>query len=102
MLPKPVMADLADYLGQLRRFPILEAKDEARLIKRWREDSDCAAAPTSHEPTAPCRHGRAFTQVHACQYLPDTDFTRPVYWPIPFAIPSSSHRTILAPYSSKP
>jgi hypothetical protein len=67
MLTKPVMADLANYLGQLRRLPILEAKDEARLIKRWREDFDRAGAPTSHEPTAPCRHGRAFTQVH-CVY----------------------------------
>lgn len=102
MLTKPVMADLANYLGQLRRLPILEAKDEARLIKRWREDSDRAGAPTSHEPTAPCRHGRAFTQVHACQYLPDIDFTQPVHWPIPLAIPSSSQRTTLAPYSSKP
>jgi len=56
MLTKPVTADLVNYLRRPRRLSILEAKDEARLIKRWREDSDREAAPTSHEPSAPCRH----------------------------------------------
>ena len=91
MLTKPVTTDLANYQRRLRRFPILEAKDKARLIKRWSEDSDREAAPTSHEPTALGRHGRAFAQAHVCQY-----------WPTPLAIPGSSHGTTLAPDSSKP
>ena len=51
MVTNPVTADLARYLRRLHRFPILEAEEEARLARRWREHSDREAAHkllTSH------------------------------------------------------
>jgi RNA polymerase sigma-32 factor len=50
----PVLTDesgLTRYLGQIRRFPMLEPQEEFTLAKRWREHSDGAAAHrlvTSH------------------------------------------------------
>ena len=50
----PVLTDesgLTRYLGQIRRFPMLEPQEEFMLAKRWREHSDGAAAHrlvTSH------------------------------------------------------
>jgi RNA polymerase sigma-32 factor len=44
-------ADLGQYQRQLRRFPMLQAKEEAQRAKRWREYSDQEAAHalvTSH------------------------------------------------------
>jgi RNA polymerase sigma-32 factor len=50
----PVLTDesgLTHYLGQIRRFPMLEPQEEYMLAQRWREHSDGAAAHrlvTSH------------------------------------------------------
>jgi RNA polymerase sigma-32 factor len=50
----PVLADesgLSRYLGQIRRFPMLEPQEEYMLAKSWREHGDGAAAHrlvTSH------------------------------------------------------
>jgi RNA polymerase sigma-32 factor len=50
----PVLIDesgLSHYLGQIRRFPVLEPQEEYMLAQRWREHGDGAAAHrlvTSH------------------------------------------------------
>jgi DNA-directed RNA polymerase sigma subunit (sigma70/sigma32) len=44
MLTNPVTVDLARYLRRPNRFSILEAEEEARLARRWREHSDREAA----------------------------------------------------------
>jgi RNA polymerase sigma-32 factor len=51
MLTCSATADLVQYQRQLRGFPMLQAKEEAQLAKRWREHSDREAAHklvTSH------------------------------------------------------
>ena len=49
----PVVAEggLAQYLAEIRRFPMLEPQQEYILAKRWREHEDTQAAQeliTSH------------------------------------------------------
>jgi RNA polymerase sigma-32 factor len=44
MLTFSATADLVQYQRQLRRFPMLQAKEEAQLAKRWREHSDRESA----------------------------------------------------------
>src|SRR5918996_1251088 len=44
-------SSLSGYLREIRKFPMLEAEQEFRLAKRWREDGDVDAAHelvTSH------------------------------------------------------
>ncbi len=36
--------NLSGYLGEIRRFPVLEAQEEVRLAKRWRDKGDDKAA----------------------------------------------------------
>jgi RNA polymerase sigma-32 factor len=51
MLTCSATADFVQYQRQLRRFAMLQAKEEAQLAKRWREHSDREAAHeliTSH------------------------------------------------------
>ena len=51
MLTYSATADLVQYQRQLRRFPMLQANEEAQLARRWRENADREAAHelvTSH------------------------------------------------------
>ena len=39
---------LARYLGEIRRFPMLQLQEEYGLAKRWREHGDRDAAQARH------------------------------------------------------
>ena len=50
-LPSPSVGGLSIYLAQIKKFPMLEAKEEYTLAKSWRENGDLKAAHklvTSH------------------------------------------------------
>jgi len=50
-LPAPSVGGLSIYLGQIKKFPMLDAEEEYQLAKNWRERGNLKAAHklvTSH------------------------------------------------------